>query len=481
MKKLIVVLLIVVSAFSVIGCKEEVQSLDEYEMSVKLNEDYTLICNLSYSFTAKADRQNSVYFSLFPNAFSERADELPVYDSDLMIAYPNGKSYGKVDVLGVKQNGKNCAFSVCGTNEETLKVELNKTLNKGESGEIYIDFKVYLPNVKHRFGYGDNTVNLSGFYPIACVYEDGEFYENVYSKNGDPFYSDCANYSVRLTVPSAYTVASSLNPIKTVWSGGETEYYYEQNCVREVAFFISTKYEILEKTVNDVSVKYYYFDDKTPEKTLQTACDSIEFYSNNYYKYPYKTYSVCEGDFIYGGMEYPCLSLVSSDVDNNYRDYVVAHETAHQWFYGIVGFNQSEVAFLDEGLTELSTALFLSSKEGGKSYDEYLIETKNSYLAIQDALKYVGNTRPPIMDRNLKDFSSQAEYVMIAYNRAEITFSEIKKEMGDKKFFKFLREFIKKNAYKNVNLQGFRNFLGSKSKEAVKIFDGYVSGKTAVL
>jgi aminopeptidase N len=144
-----------------------------------------------------------------------------------------------------------------------------------------------------------------------------------------------------------------------------------------------------------------------------------------------------------------------------------------------VGVNQSEIGYLDEGLTELSTALYLSNF-GGDAYETYIDKAKKSYLNIRESLIYLGNTLPPVMERNLKDFSTASEYVMIAYNRSEIMFDDIKRELGDEKFFKFVKKFIKDNAYKNVTAKDFEKALLKKSKSAVKIFKEYVSGEKMI-
>jgi hypothetical protein len=479
MKKIIVLTLVVALFIPLFGCGEKSdKKISNYDISISLNADMTLDGKMTYSFTPNSDI-SSVYFSLYPNAFSSTAEISPVYKMDELLAYPNGKSYGDIQITTVKSRGKVLDFEVTGTNKGTLKVGLNETVKSGKETDIYIEFKVKLANVKHRTGYGDDTVNLTNFYPVACVLENGKYYESVYYPAGDPFYLECSNYKVSLTVPPTYVVASSLAPISTVWSADNTEYNYERENVRDIAFILSKNFNVLEKTCNGVSVKYYYYGDKNPEKTLETACSSLRYFSDKYYRYPYAEYVVAEGDFIYGGMEYPCLSLISSSVSNDYRDYVVAHETAHQWFYGILGVNQNEIGFFDEGLTELSTALFLSEYTD-TSLDNYVNQAINSYLSIREALVYAGNTRPPVMDRNLKDFSSEAEYVMIAYNRSEIAFNDVRKTLGDAKFFKFIKGFINQNAYKNVTLKDFEKALNKTSKTAGKVFNLYVNGEKVV-
>ena len=478
MKKFISILLLICSIFLLGGCEKESVSRAKYQLSIELNEDMTVECKSLYTFKPTSDIA-SIYFSLYPNAFSENATISPVYQSDELSAYPNGKSYGHVDIISVKIDDKEGNFEVCGVNNGTLKVGFDSVKSKGESIQVFIEFKVTLPNVNHRMGYGDNTVNLTGFYPIACVLDNGKYYESVYYPAGDPFYSECADYEVKLKVPSEYVVASSMGAISTEWSGGYTTYNYVRQNVRDIAFILSKKFSVLQKTINGVDVKYYYFNDKNPQNSLDVACASLNFFSDKYFKYPYSEYVVCEGDFLYGGMEYPCLSLISSSVTDGYRDYVISHETAHQWFYGIVGVNQSEIGFFDEGLTELSTALFMSSYTG-TPYDSYINEATNSYLSLRQALIYSGNTLKPIMARNLKDFSSEGEYVMIAYNRSELAFNEVRKILGEDKFYKLIKKLFSEFAYQNVTLKNFENMLEKYSKSASNAFNLYVSGEASV-
>ena len=85
-------------------------------------------------------------------------------------------------------------------------------------------------------------------------------------------------------------------------------------------------------------------------------------------------------------------------------------------------------------------------------YENYLEEAEGSYTTIRESLIYAGNTLPPIMARNLKDFSSEAEYIMIAYNRSQLAFEEVRKNLGEDKFYKLFKGFFNDYAYKNVTL-----------------------------
>jgi hypothetical protein len=76
---------------------------------------------------------------------------------------------------------------------------------------------------------------------------------------------------------------------------------------------------------------------------LRSAVASLERYSALYAPYPWKTYTVA-AMMDTGGYEYPTI-VYEPATDAN-----MAHETAHQWFYSLVGDDQARDPWLDEGL-----------------------------------------------------------------------------------------------------------------------------------
>ncbi|MDD4276188.1 MAG: hypothetical protein PHO33_04350, partial [Clostridia bacterium] len=118
---------------------------------------------------------NYLKFNLYPNAFREGATYKTVSTLDIAKAYPNGNSYGDITIQSVKLNGNNVTVNVGGDDKNILTVEFASELYPDETNNIEITFMLTLPNINHRFGYGANTINLGNWYPIACVYENGEF------------------------------------------------------------------------------------------------------------------------------------------------------------------------------------------------------------------------------------------------------------------------------------------------------------------
>lgn len=84
-------------------------------------------------------------------------------------------------------------------------------------------------------------------------------------------------------------------------------------------------------------------------KTLKTAIDSCSAW---FMPYPYDQCSVVDGDISAGGgMEYPMITVINAINFPGVMDLTIFHEVAHNWFYGLAGFNERDFPWLDEGFT----------------------------------------------------------------------------------------------------------------------------------
>ncbi|MDU6249585.1 MAG: M1 family aminopeptidase, partial [Paeniclostridium sordellii] len=181
------------------------------------------------------------------------------------------------------------------------------------------------------------------------------------------------------------------------------------------------------------------------EISTKIAKDSIEIFSELFGEYPYNKYSVIASDFYIGGMEYPMISMIDKNLYTNKNkfllEYVIAHETAHQWWYGTVGNDEVNEPWIDEALTEYSTILYFE-KRYGKEYLDRLIENMEAQSRSYS-------------DENIFKPSSQyknsTEYSLNVYTRGAVLFHKIREEVGDKVFFDILKDYYKTYKFKNVN------------------------------
>ena len=456
------------------------KKLNDYQIKINYNDtEKTLDCTEEIKFY-NTQNLEILKFHLYPKAFSETAKNQPVGLLYTSKAYPNGKNYGDILINEVKVDNENINYYFEGEDSDILVVKLPEKSQQNKSNNIFISFNVKLPNINHRFGYGENVCNVGNFYPILCVYENGEFSVEPYSQNGDPFYSDMSNYYVEITYPSNFVLASTGNILKNEDIAlNRTSYITAQN-VRDFAFCISQNFKVATDTVDKTQINYFYYNDQNPETSLKTCTDALKTFNKLFGKYPYKQLSVCETNFVYGGMEYPNLVYISDDIAN-YEDYIntIVHEIAHQWWYGLVGNNEFEYGWLDEGLTEYSTVLFYENNPEYNITRESVVKTSlNSYLLFEQVYSDVFGNVDSTMNRKLNEYNTEPEYVYIAYVKGLLMMNDIRDLIGYDNFVKSLKYYFKNYSGKNATPEDFiSSFEKVTNRQIASFVQSYIDGK----
>lgn len=479
--------IIVVFSMVLFGC-DKVPRLDTKNFNTYTIDAYfddstkTLSAYQTVKYTNRTPNVlNNVDFHLYPNAFSKDAQNKPVSLVNIPKAYPNGISYGGINITLLKVNNKTSPINITGSDNNILSVKLNKDLYPDESATINMEYQVTLPNVNHRFGYGGNTYNFGNFYPIACVYNNG-FMTKPYNSNGDPFYSDMANYNVKLTFDKDFKIAST-GEVKLKTKDNLSCAEIKISTVRDFAFVLSKKFQTISTTINNTKITYYYYEDEYSASNLKIAKDAIKTFNELFGKYPYKTLSIVKTNFLHGGMEYPTLVYVSDDIVNNleYQN-VIVHEIAHQWWYNLVGSNAYDNAWQDEGLTEYSTLMFYQQNpQYGVDFKERIQSVMASYMLFVDVFESVNGSLDTSMNRPLDKYDSEMEYVYLTYVKGTLMFDEIRSVMGDKKFKKALQYYFNNNCYGIAYPEDLIYAFNKKTSKNMESFiNSWLSGKVVL-
>ena len=354
-----------------------------------------------------------------------------------------------------------------------MQVSLSQFLNPNESVMLKIVFASYLPNINHRFGYGENTVNFGNFYPVLCVYEDG-FCEELYHYNGDPFYSEIANYDVTLKFPSEYKMASSGELISSENYDNLTKNRLKCEKIRDFSFILSKLFKKVSKNIDNTIVNYYgYCEDNNLDMCLQTCANSLQTFNRLFGDYPYSELSIAKSNFAYGGMEYSCFVIISDKImGQDDIDYVIVHEIAHQWWYGVVGNDEYNHAWMDEGLTEFSSYLFFKENESyGKDYRQMIENANKNYKYFEKIYKNVTGSVDGRMDRPLDEFNTQPEYVQCTYTKGVLMFDSIMQNVGERKFLRALQDYYRNFRFKIAKPD---DMINSFSKSTGRNLEGYI-------
>lgn len=451
------------------------RDLNNYDISVEFNpEDKTLQCIQKVKYTNRTDSDlTHIYFHLYPNAFKD--ENKPVFDKEEMgRAYPNGFSPGFLEIEKINIDGKIEEFITGGYSDDLLMLLMDGSLMPGESTIIDMYYTVQLPNSMGRFGYGDNTFKAANWYPIASVYDESGWNLDRYYAIGDPFYSDMANYNVNITAPTGYVIASTGDVVAKNEADGYTSWSINAVAVRDFAWLASDKFKVSSATVNDTTVYSYYFSDNGGIKALDFAAAALEEFNRSFGKYPYNQLSVVESDFFIGGMEYPSLIMIDHSMySTSYLEWlelVTVHETAHQWWYGLVGNNQVMDAWVDEGLAEYSTVLYYGLRYSAEREEEIYKDeiAQGKYLYLQD---YARNME---MDESIHrpsyEFPNYILYDLLVYGKGAMMFHEIRKQIGDDVFFHVLQEYYKEFQFKNV---GKKEIINTFNRVTGENWDNY--------
>lgn len=494
MKKCIVRLLAIVGflivAGGLVGCKRKDnlddigKNLTNYYIDLEYNnstKSAVADCEIDYCNNSEALLKD-IKIHLYIASFTRLAKTKVVDDNNFSSCFYNGESFASLNVARVLLNGEDVSANYEGEDNDIMVVTLKSSLYPSERVNIKIEYSFGLPNCNHRFGYGDNTINFGNFYPVVCVYDNG-FVTDGYCPTGDPFFSEMANYFVSLKTEDNLTLASSGDIKNSTTESGACYYNIEAKCVRDFAFVLSEKFEKKSCEWNGVNINYFYFDDPNADKVLNCGLDAIKTFSELFYVYPYKTYNIVKADFCYGGMEYPNLSIISGGVDNLKEQLnVVVHETAHQWWYNLVGNDEFNESWLDESITEFSCMLFYDNNKGYDfNHKDMINSAHQNYLLYKNTYENVLGKLDTSMNRPVNKFDTEPEYTFTIYCKGVLMYDSLYNLIGEKKFVKALSIYAHNNAYKIAHADDIISAFETATKSNLEdFFDCWLSGRVII-
>ncbi len=253
-----------------------------------------------------------------------------------------------------------------------LRIRLPQPLPPGEAITLELAYELDLPSPDADyygrpipFGYTSRQTNLVDWYPYLPPYVSGEgWLAHQAGFFGEHLAYESADFQVRIRLEDdrpELTVAASAPATRD----GDWR-VYRLDAARNFAWSVSHLYTVTSTSVGDVEVLGYAFPAhaESGAVTLQVTAEALALYNDLFGAYPHQTLSVVEADFL-DGMEFDGLYFLSNAFYNLYRggydDYltaIAAHETSHQWWYGLVGNDQALEPWLDEALATYSERLY---------------------------------------------------------------------------------------------------------------------------
>jgi hypothetical protein len=387
--------------------------------------------------------------------------------------YPARMNYesrhGNIEIFNVIDESEPTTSLDYDVEFDLIWVNLDTPLETGERVQFTIEFLTTLPdggldraNSNGTDGELNRMYTFASAYPVPCVYDDDGWNIDPYLQIGDPFYLDMAYYDVQLEVDSEFVVAATGEVIDSIDMGNDTLYHFRpSHPVREFTF-VASKYFIVEsQMVNGVNVSTFYLPSSAnywDGNSLQQSIQSLELFNETFGPYPYSTLNIAESHGNFGGMEYPCqvyvahslITRINQGVTSEYfLEIVNAHEIAHQWWYNLVGVDEVDQGFLDEGLTCWSHNYYGEIYYGDWEFFQL--------TRLRDSVRtyYYDTGYDNKINQTLHDFDVNSVYYYTAYSKAPLLFQKLRLFVGDNAFIEGLQHFFETYAYENAFLDDF--------------------------
>ena len=485
------------------------QQKANYAINVTLNDSLHELFGdekITY-FNQSPDTLIKIYIHLWPNGYQDRNSAmgkqlLGFGSTDFYYAKSNDRGF--VDQLNFKINGLNTHFQYYQKQKDIAEIILNEPLMPGDSIIIETPFHVKIPGDFSRLGHVGQSYQITQWYPKVAVY-DREGWQMFPYLNIGEFYGDFGSYDVKITLPENYYVPSTgllvngkeeedriaLRVFDSKYNGKSIDeeipksskikktLHFYQDSIHDFAWFADKRFLIakrdilLPKSGRLVTSYAYYLPEneaiwtKVPDYISKT----LVFYSEKLGEYPYAQCTAVDGALSAGGgMEYPMITVISYSNNALSTERVVMHEVGHNWFYGLLAFNERKYPWLDEGMNSFyeneymerhyPDLKFLSdfgipSIFNSGSYPNYY-STYFSYLFTQSQFDYqpIGLT---------SDKYSMENYGVSVYNTPVMMFRFLKSYLGADEFDKIMLQFASEWRFKHPLPSDVHRFFEQKS------------------
>lgn len=368
--------------------------------------------------------------------------------------YPNLPGYGgQMQVESISVDGQAVRPEVA-ANPAILRTPLPQPLTPGAAIDLALTYTVRVPTQAGHgyniFSASDNTIALTGFYPAIAVYDEQGWNVEIPPSYGDATYLDTSLYQVKLTVPEALVVAASGSLLGSVANGdGSKTLTLVSGPMRDFYLAGRNDFLVAQTTVDGVVVNNYYPPhlEAGGRQALGFAAEALRVFNQRFGPYPYAEFDVVATPTTAGGVEYPGLVVIAQnlyDQEGYFFEFTIAHEVAHQWWYGLVGNDQVDDPWLDEALTNYSAVFYWEAVKGPDRARELV---QALFFGLYEYAKQQGLDRAVI--GSVADFSED-EYGPIVYGKGPLFFNALRQEVGDEIYLKIMQTYFSEYKYKVV-------------------------------
>ena len=452
----------------------------DHQITVTLNDSTHSLDGFETIFYTNnsPDTLHFIWFHLWPNAYKNDRTafgEQMLNMGDTRFYFSEETERGYINGLDFKVNDQQARWVPHPRHEDIIKLLLPAPLSPGQRIKISTPFHVKLPHIFSRSGHTGSFYQVTQWYPKPAVYDRKGWHPMPYLEQGE-FYNEFGNYEVTIKVPEAYQVAATgLTKHTGIHEDNKTTFHVEQKNVHDFAWFaakdlvINTDSLTLESgRVIHINTYYTASQENQWKNSNALIRESLLLRNDWLGDYPYNVMNVISVPAANAaGMEYPAIVTVAADMDEDDRNDVLVHEIGHQWLYGIVGNNERDHPWMDEGIN---------------SFYDYQQKRLEQPVARNFIERMMASNWSDVMYRHaVSEKTDQAialpsaafspnNYDAIVYHKSALWLQQLESYIGRQTFDSCVRQYVKQWQFRHPYPEDFREVIETISKKDVSHF-----------
>jgi hypothetical protein len=387
----------------------------------------------------------------------------------------------------------------------TLRVNLRDTVPAGGTAELSIEFKGNVPEIDpDETGLTTHVVKqvsaalrgerevrqardinfrsrgvmlLSTWYPVLAVHDGDEWRRKLEPGIGDVIFNEVADYRVKISSAPGVSVFTSA-PAAAIH---QEKQVFNAKLLRDFSVVAGRNLRTEEVQVGQQRVRSIFIaeHERVGKRALNIAANAMRVFTTRFGSLPYETISVVESPLVagLGSHEFSGLNVIASafyvDFDSpamrnlpeiireqrpaveQSLEWTIAHLMAHQWWGVVVGSDPSREAVLDEGLASWSALLYYRDIHGDSAATSVLDDELRGVYRLYRT--FGGDD----MDANrpTREYRNSFQYEAIVSSKGALMFLELRRMLGDEKYFAALRSYYKANSFEIAELEDLRGAL----------------------
>ncbi len=434
----------------------------EYTMDITMDvEDHQFKGDQKLKYTNNSpDTLDRVYFHLYFNAFQKGsmmdARSRSIQDPDrrvsdrIMNLKEDEIGYQKINSL--KQDGAELQYEVSGT---ILEVKLDKPILPGQTTLFDMQYDAQIPLQIRRSGRDNREgidYSMTQWYPKMVEYDMEGWHPNPYI--GREFHGVWGDFDVTIHIDNRYMIGATgylqnaaeigmgyAGPVsknedsKQVQESKINSWHFVAPMVHDFAWVADPDYTHTTIELDNGTVLHFLFQkdsnttnwDKLPEYAKKT----FEIMNKDFGLYPYKQYTVAQGGD--GGMEYPMITLISGERSLRSLVGVTVHEANHSWYQHLLGTNEAQYAWMDEGFTTYASEYVMN-----QLFDKYTPH-KGSYSSY---FRLVESGLQEPLTTHADHFHTNRAYGVAAYSMGDIFLHQLSYVIGTETLMQGMRRYF---------------------------------------